>query len=409
MTAGSNTSHNTSASGQPQAHRSRVNTTEDGHLDSISRKYEAELLQKRKERQEARQLRLTELEKEQRELDNGKGDGEPSAISIPSSRHSHDNESQVYGINRRTTASSAKSEKDLKQALQDLNTKYDKVRMENEQLENDKSMLYYNVGSLKDTMEEYELAITSLKRDNKVRNSTIEDQRKQLDQMERRVKQLQGLVKERDQVIKESGLVAMTDDQNSISGVLTQDTVNALSAKSTTNSSTSNTVPLHLSLDQQIRAIALERDTLLEECQNLQDKLDSSETTPISSSSRPYSSTSVSEILRDPAVELHIAEVQRDAQRQIADYKLRYQKAEQDIAALEANCNRLNGQVQRYKESAEHAEKSEDSLKAERRKLMRENRTYKDRIEELETTRDHLEKRFEKLRQARNALTHPHN
>ena len=88
--------------------------------------------------------------------------------------------------------------------MQDLNTKYDKVRMENEQLENDKSMLYYNVGSLKDTMEEYELAITSLKRDNKVRNSTIEDQRKQLDQMERRVKQLQGLVKERDQVIKVS-------------------------------------------------------------------------------------------------------------------------------------------------------------------------------------------------------------
>ena len=100
-------------------------------------------------------------------------------------------------------------------------------------------------------------------------------------------------------------------------------------------------------------------------------------------------------------MEHHIAEVKREAQREIADYKLRYHKAEQDIASLQATNNRQLGQVTRYKEQAEHYEAAEDNLKAERRKLTRENGQLKERVEELEITRDHLEKRFEKLRAAR--------
>ena len=56
---------NNSNSGQQRA---RTNTTENNALDDIAKKYEAELMQKRKERQEARALRLQELEKEQRDV-----------------------------------------------------------------------------------------------------------------------------------------------------------------------------------------------------------------------------------------------------------------------------------------------------------------------------------------------------
>lgn len=56
----------------------------------------------------------------------------------------------------------------------------------------------------------------------------------------------------------------------------------------------------------------------------------------------------------------------------MAEYKFRAQKAEQDVATLQATVARLESQVIRYKSAAEVSEKSEEVLKAEKRKLQRE-------------------------------------
>lgn len=56
----------------------------------------------------------------------------------------------------------------------------------------------------------------------------------------------------------------------------------------------------------------------------------------------------------------------------MAEYKFRSQKAEQDVATLQATVARLESQVIRYKSAAEVSEKSEEALKAEKRKLQRE-------------------------------------
>lgn len=56
----------------------------------------------------------------------------------------------------------------------------------------------------------------------------------------------------------------------------------------------------------------------------------------------------------------------------MADYKFRAQKAEQDVATLQATVARLESQVIRYKSAAEIYEKSEEALKQEKRKLQRE-------------------------------------
>ena len=48
------------------------------------------------------------------------------------------------------------------------------------------------------------------------------------------------------------------------------------------------------------------------------------------------------------------------------------QKAEQEIASLQASLARSETQVIRYKSTAEAAEKAETELKVERRKLQRE-------------------------------------
>lgn len=61
-----------------------------------------------------------------------------------------------------------------------------------------------------------------------------------------------------------------------------------------------------------------------------------------------------------------------EASKQLADFKFRAQKAEQDVATLQATVARLESQVIRYKTAAEVSEQSEEALKAEKRKLQRE-------------------------------------
>lgn len=61
-----------------------------------------------------------------------------------------------------------------------------------------------------------------------------------------------------------------------------------------------------------------------------------------------------------------------EANKQIADYRYKLQKAEQEIASLQASLARSETQVIRYKSTADAAEKAESELKLERRKLQRE-------------------------------------
>uniref|UniRef100_A0A3P9J8G0 Leucine rich repeat (in FLII) interacting protein 1b n=1 Tax=Oryzias latipes TaxID=8090 RepID=A0A3P9J8G0_ORYLA len=100
----------------------------------------------------------------------------------------------------------------------------------------------------------------------------------------------------------------------------------------------------------------------------------------------------------------HVLELQREANRQISELKFKLVKAEQEVTALEQNVIRLDGQVTRYKTASEAAEKIEDSLKVEKRKLQRELRSALDRIGELEAANKHLSKRLEKMKASRTAL-----
>lgn len=72
-----------------------------------------------------------------------------------------------------------------------------------------------------------------------------------------------------------------------------------------------------------------------------------------------------------------------EASKQLADYKFRAQKAEQDVATLQATVARLESQVIRYKTAAEVSEQSEEALKAEKRKLQREVSVFSIRINSL--------------------------
>lgn len=76
-------------------------------------------------------------------------------------------------------------------------------------------------------------------------------------------------------------------------------------------------------------------------------------------------------------------DVQREANKLLADYKFKLQKAEQDMSTLQATVARLESQVIRYKSAAEASEKAEDELKVEKRKLQREVRKLHAAVEPL--------------------------
>ncbi|PKU45428.1 leucine-rich repeat flightless-interacting protein 2 isoform x2 [Limosa lapponica baueri] len=152
-------------------------------------------------------------------------------------------------------------------------------------------------------------------------------------------------------------------------------------------------------LDVRLRKLAGEKEELLSQVRKLKMQLEE-ERQKYSKSDGMNPDT----VGLENGSDLQLIEMQRDANRQISEYKFKLSKAEQDITTLEQNIGRLEGQVARYKNAAENAEKVEDELKAEKRKLQRELRTALDKIEEMEMTNSHLMKRLEKMKANRTAL-----
>uniref|UniRef100_A0A8C8B0S8 Leucine-rich repeat flightless-interacting protein 1 n=1 Tax=Otus sunia TaxID=257818 RepID=A0A8C8B0S8_9STRI len=141
-----------------------------------------------------------------------------------------------------------------------------------------------------------------------------------------------------------------------------------------------------------------ERESLLDQVKKLKGQLEEKQ-----KNGKMENTQSEDEVLEN-GTDMHMIDLQRDANRQISDLKFKLAKSEQEITALEQNVIRLEGQVARYKTAAENAERVEDELKAEKRKLQRELRSALDKTEELEVSNGHLVKRLEKMKANRSAL-----
>ncbi|XP_010123927.1 PREDICTED: leucine-rich repeat flightless-interacting protein 1 [Chlamydotis macqueenii] len=151
------------------------------------------------------------------------------------------------------------------------------------------------------------------------------------------------------------------------------------------------------SLDR-LKKLLDERESLLDQVKKLKGQLEERQ-----KNGKTENTQSEDEVLEN-GTDMHMIDLQRDANRQISDLKFKLAKSEQEITALEQNVIRLEGQVARYKTAAENAERVEDELKAEKRKLQRELRSALDKTEELEVSNGHLIKRLEKMKANRSAL-----
>ncbi|XP_021462496.2 leucine-rich repeat flightless-interacting protein 2 isoform X5 [Oncorhynchus mykiss] len=321
--------------------------------------------------------------------------------------------------------------KELKESLSEVEEKYKKAMVSNAQLDNDKTNLVYNVDTLKDVIEEMEEQMAEMRRETEDKSKELERQKHTCTVLQHKQVELKEGIRQRDELIEalerqkeyfdcirnerdelrdeladikakaktgeKHGLVIIPegmpngdishDDPATGITVVTQEAAQVLESAG------------EGPLDVRLRKLADEKDELLAQIRKLKMQLEDER----QKHSKMENAFTEGERMEN-GTDLHVIEMQRDANRQISEYKFKLSKAEQEMGTMEQNINRLEGQVSRYKASAENSEKIEDELKIEKRKLQRELRTALDKTEEMEMTNNHLVKRLEKMKANRNAL-----
>ncbi|CAL9688177.1 unnamed protein product [Knipowitschia caucasica] len=350
--------------------------------------------------------------------------------------------------------------KELKESLTEVEEKYKKAMVSNAQLDNDKGNLIYQTDTLKDVIEEMEEQMAEMKRELEDKSKELERQKHQCAVLQHKQEELKDGLRQRDELIEENQQMQTKLDTLTREVFDLQETINWKDKKigalerqkeyfdcirnerdelrdeladikgtakagekhglviipdGTPNGDVNHEPVSGITvvsqeaaqvlesagegpLDVRLRKLADEKDELLAQIRKLKNQLEEEK--------QKHNKSDVfteGEQLEN-GTDLHYIEMQRDANRQISEYKFKISKAEQEMGTMEQNINRLEGQVARYKASADNAEKIEDELKAEKRKLQRELRTSLDKIEEMEMTNNHLVKRLEKMKANRNAL-----
>ncbi|XP_032315148.1 leucine-rich repeat flightless-interacting protein 2 isoform X10 [Camelus ferus] len=321
--------------------------------------------------------------------------------------------------------------KELKESLSEVEEKYKKAMVSNAQLDNEKNNLIYQVDTLKDVIEEQEEQMAEFYRENAEKSKELERQKHMCSVLQHKMDELKEGLRQRDELIealeKQKGYIACLRNERD---TLREELADLKEAMKTGEKHGLVIIPdgtpngdVHHEpvvgaitvvsqeaaqvlesagegpLDVRLRKLAGEKEELLSQIRKLKLQLEE-ERQKCSRSDGPAGELAGLQNGSD----LQLIEMQRDANRQISEYKFKLSKAEQDITTLEQSINRLEGQVLRYKTAAENAEKVEDELKAEKRKLQRELRTALDKIEEMEMTNSHLAKRLEKMKANRTAL-----
>ncbi|XP_036926602.1 leucine-rich repeat flightless-interacting protein 2 isoform X14 [Sturnira hondurensis] len=414
-------------------------SAEDEALSNIAREAEARLAAKRAARAEARDIRMRELERQQKELDEKSDKQYAENYTRPSSRNSASATTPLSGNSSRRGSGDTSSLIDpdtslseLRESLSEVEEKYKKAMVSNAQLDNEKNNLIYQVDTLKDVIEEQEEQMAEFYRENEEKSKELERQKHMCSVLQHKMNELKEGLRQRDELIEalekqKEYIACLRSERDMLREELAdlQETVKAgekhglvIIPDGTPNGDVNHepvvgaiTVVSQEAaqvlesagegpLDVRLRKLAGEKEELLSQIRKL--KLQLEEERQRCSRGDGAAGGDVAGLQN--GADLQFIEMQRDANRQISEYKFKLSKAEQDITTLEQSISRLEGQVLRYKTAAENAEKVEDGLKAEKRKLQRELRTALDKIEEMEMTNSHLAKRLEKMKANRTAL-----
>ncbi|XP_033085655.1 leucine-rich repeat flightless-interacting protein 1 isoform X47 [Trachypithecus francoisi] len=367
---------------------------------------EARLAAKRAARAEAREIRMKELERQQKEVEDRpekdfteKGSRNMPGLSAATLASLGGTSSRRGSGDTSISIDTEASIREIKDSLAEVEEKYKKAMVSNAQLDNEKTNFMYQVDTLKDMMLELEEQLAESRRQYEEKNKEFEREKHAHSILQFQFAEVKEALKQREEMLEKHGIILnseiatngeTSDTLNNFGyqgpSKMTKEELNAL--KSTGDGT----------LDIRLKKLVDERECLLEQIKKLKGQLEERQKIGKLDNLR-----SEDDVLEN-GTDMHVMDLQRDANRQISDLKFKLAKSEQEITALEQNVIRLESQVSRYKSAAENAEKIEDELKAEKRKLQRELRSALDKTEELEVSNGHLVKRLEKMKANRSAL-----
>nr|KAF6337014.1 LRR binding FLII interacting protein 1 [Myotis myotis] len=289
--------------------------------------------------------------------------------------------------------------KQMKDSLAEVEEKYKKAMVSNAQLDNEKMNYMYQVDTLKDTLLELEEQLAESRRQYEEKSKEFEREKHTHSLLQFQFAQVKAALQQREEMLEKHGIIL--NSETATNGE-TSDTLNSVGYPGPTKMTKEELNALKATgdgtLDIRLRKLVDERECLLEQIKKLKGQLAERQKNGKLDTLRPE------DAVLENGTDVHVMDLQRDANRQISDLKFKLAKSEQEITALEQNVIRLESQVSRYKSAAENAEKIEDELKAEKRKLQRELRSALDKTEELEVSNGHLVKRLEKMKANRSAL-----
>ncbi|XP_068264296.1 leucine-rich repeat flightless-interacting protein 1 isoform X8 [Nyctibius grandis] len=288
--------------------------------------------------------------------------------------------------------------KEIKDSLAEVEEKYKKAMVSNAQLDNEKTNFMYQVDTLKDALLELEEQLAESRRQYEEKSKEFEREKHAHSILQFQFMEVKEALKQREEMLAKHGIIPDSDiaTNGETSDIL--DNEGHLDSSKTVPGTTQALKTGGDGMLDRLKKLIDERESLLDQVKKLKGQLEEKQ-----KNGKMENTLSEDELLEN-GTDMHMIDLQRDANRQISDLKFKLAKSEQEITALEQNVIRLEGQVARYKTAAENAERVEDELKAEKRKLQRELRSALDKTEELEVSNGHLVKRLEKMKANRSAL-----
>ncbi|XP_064289641.1 leucine-rich repeat flightless-interacting protein 1 isoform X25 [Passer domesticus] len=296
------------------------------------------------------------------------------------------------------SADTEASIREIKDSLAEVEEKYKKAMVSNAQLDNEKTNFMYQVDTLKDALLELEEQLAESRRQYEEKSKEFEREKHAHSILQFQFMEIKEALKQREEMLAKHGIIPDSDvaTNGDTSDIL--DNEGHLDSSRTAPGTTQALKTGGEGMLDRLKKLIDERETLLDQIKKLKGQLEEKQR-----NGKMENTQSEDEVLEN-GTDMHMIDLQRDANRQISDLKFKLAKSEQEITALEQNVIRLEGQVARYKTAAENAERVEDELKAEKRKLQRELRSALDKTEELEVSNGHLVKRLEKMKANRSAL-----
>ncbi|XP_074883990.1 leucine-rich repeat flightless-interacting protein 1 isoform X19 [Buteo buteo] len=288
--------------------------------------------------------------------------------------------------------------KEMKDSLAEVEEKYKKAMVSNAQLDNEKTNFMYQVDTLKDALLELEEQLAESRRQYEEKSKEFEREKHAHNILQFQFMEIKEALKQREEMLAKHGIIP---DSDIATNGETSDVLDNEGHLDSSKTVPGTTLALKAGGDgmlDRLKKLIDERESLLDQVKKLKGQLEEKQ-----KNGKMENTQSEDEVLEN-GTDMHMIDLQRDANRQISDLKFKLAKSEQEITALEQNVIRLEGQVARYKTAAENAERVEDELKAEKRKLQRELRSALDKTEELEVSNGHLVKRLEKMKANRSAL-----